>query len=231
MTYNPVSPDAAPSRTLLQMRTALNLRLGMGAQGTASPGHNDLLTSFLVEAQELLYRRYELFRTERFFSWAMVVGQRHYNFTANLEGAPIVDPRKISWVGRSTGTNSWTELACGIDPRLYTTQGNGLPSRYEIRQAIELWPAPNSAALVLRIKGDFGLLAFAADTDVTTVDHQAIALLALANAKAHFGQPDAANYMGQLTTYLGDLTAGSHHTRRYLPGGRKAVNVAPPVMV
>lgn len=72
---------------------------------------------------------------------------------------------------------------------------------------------------------------FAADTDSTTIDDRAVLLLALANAKAHYGQPDAANYMTQLTTLLGDLTAGSHQTRRYVPSYVELPPAIPPKMV
>ena len=199
------------------MRTALNLRLGMGAMGVMSPGHSGLLDSFLQEAQELLYFRYDLFRTERFYSWALVANQHFYNFSANLESASIVNPRKLTWVGISRGNTQWQRLISGISPEFYTSLSTSIPTHFEIREAIELWPTPKDATWTLRIKGDFGLGAFAVDTDKTTLDHQAIAMLSLANAKAHFGQPDAGNYMSQLTSYMHGMIAGSHQGRRYIP--------------
>ncbi|MFP3813924.1 hypothetical protein, partial [Bacillus sp. SIMBA_005] len=78
-------------------------------------------------------------------------------------------------------------------------------SHYEIRQCIELLPAPSDATWLLRVKGQFGLLPLDNDSDKTSIDPEAIFLLALANAKAHYGQPDAGNYAQQLAAYVRDL--------------------------
>ncbi len=87
-------------------------------------------------------------------------------------------------------------------------------------QQIALWPAPDRAG-ALRVKGRFGLLPFAVDTDSTTLDDEAIFLLATANFKAHLGQPDANNYMGMFSGYVDRLAANQHGTRRYIPGNRR----------
>ena len=124
----------------------------------------------------------------------------------------------VTWVGISQGDSSWQPLVCGIDPVMYGSPDAGIPSHYEIRQCIEVWPAPADATWKLRIKGHFGLLPLEADDDETTIDPEAIFLQALANAKAHYGQPDAENYAAQAASYVHSLVAGSHHTRRYVPG-------------
>ena len=43
-------------------------------------------------------------------------------------------------------------------------------------------------------------------------------LLALANAKAHYGKPDANNPVHELEVMISNLVAGSHNTARYIPG-------------
>jgi hypothetical protein len=159
----------------------------------------------------------------------MVAGTRFYDLGANADTCTKkLDPTRVRWVGISQGDGTWRPLVCGIDPLRYTTQGNSIPDSYEIRQCIEVFPAPADDTWKLRIKGDFGLLPFAADDDVTTIDPQAIKLHALAYAKAHYGQPDAANHMSALNTFLGDLTAATHLTRRYVPGERLAPPAVPP---
>lgn len=223
--YNCECDAAYPAETLADLRVKLLARLGFGAVAPAAM--TPLLNSFLAQAQTLLYRRYKLWRLERWYTWNLTAGTRFYDLDANRDTCTKkLDARQIAWVGVSQGDSQWRPLLAGIAPEFYTTQGGGIPEFYEIRQCIEVWPAPADDTWQLRIKGDFGLLPFAADTDSTTLDPEAIFLLALANAKAHYGQPDAANYMAELTTYLGDLTAGSHQTRRYLPG-----EVAAPPMV
>lgn len=338
-----------PTKTLKQLRWMLMTRLGFAAMMVPPPGMVPLLDSFLIEAQELLYRRYKVFRCERWFTWSMTQGQRFYDYKQNddavigLINAPTtvavstatsggtlaagaygyvitatnadgetlpskevtqvttgttsentvtwgavagatgyniygrtentytmlfmasvgsgtltfvdngsvtpsgnslpevntttsgcsktIDPRSVTWVGISQNDNNWRPLVCGINPLRYTSIINSIPDSYEIRQCIEIWPAPPDSTWQLRIKGYFGLLPFDRDYDFTTVDYRAVFLLALGNAKMHYGQPDANNVLGQLTTFLGDLIAGTHNTRRYIPVDDMPLNAIRPRMV
>lgn len=220
--YNCACDDDYPRTTLEAMRNRLATRLGFATQvamGILPPGMAPLLDDFIRNAQEMLYRRYSVFRMERFYVWDLEPGVRFYDFDANADSCPKrMDPRMVTWVGISQGDLSWRPLVCGIDPVMYGSPGSGIPSHYEIRQCIEVWPAPADDTWKLRIKGHFGLLPLAADSDETTIDPEAIFLQALANAKAHYGQPDAENYAAQASGYVHSLVAGSHHTRRYVPG-------------
>lgn len=179
-------------------------------------------------AQDELYRRYHVLHTEFFFTWTLEAGVNMYDIPANDErgldpGDPlfcnkILDPRHISSVEIQRG-EIWYPLICGIPPPLYSRNlWSAWPSRYEIRKCIELWPSPGDDVQYLRIKGHQELDAFEADADLSTIDDEPIYLLAVANAKAYYNQPDAPNYVAQLERYIYDVTAGSHHTMRYLPG-------------
>ena len=218
--YNCKCEDAYPRKTLAQMREFLMIRLGWAAmKNTPLPGVNDTLNSFLVDAQEQIYRQYKVFRLERFFTWPMVAGERFYDFPENEDVCTKkLDPRMVTWVGMSQDDTSWSPLVCGIRPTMYTGQVESIPTHYEIRQCIELWPAPADAAWKLRIKGAFGPAELALGADVLTVDPEAVFLQALANAKAHYSQPDAGNYAAQATAYVRSRVAESHQTRRYVPG-------------
>lgn len=218
-TYNCDCNDTSGNKTLGTLRADLAVRLGFGAQtSNLPPGMATLLNSFLIEAQELLYRRYDVLRTERFYSWALQTGVRMYDFAANDETCTKrIDPRKVTWVGVVRGS-IWTPLAMGIPPELYSMSSAGWPLRYEIRQCIEVWPPPAATEGNLVIKGHFGLEPFAADTDPTTIDDRLVFLLALSNAKAHYGRPDAGNYVQEMETMIQSLVAGTHMTKRYLPG-------------
>lgn len=222
MTYNCECDDGQPTVTLEEMRLRIARRLGFATQvamGVLPPGMADLLDDFVRSAHELLYRRYAVMRQERFFTWDLIAGQRFYDLDGNSDACDkVLDPGKVHWVGISEGDGSWRPLVCGIDPTLYTADVQGLPTHYEIRQCIELWPAPADAAWKLRIKGAFGPAELALGTDVLTVDPEAVFLQALANAKAHYSQPDAGNYAAQATAYVRSRVAESHQTRRYVPG-------------
>ncbi len=334
-----------PTKTLGQLRTQLMTRLGFAAMMVPPPGMVPLLDSFLIEAQELLYRRYKVFQCERWFTWTMSQGVRFYdlaqnddavngllqppvmgatstatvggtlaagangyvvtalnangettpstevivnttgttstatiNWTAitgatgyNVYGRTVagetfmvtlgavttwtdtgavvpganlpptenstpycdktLDPRMVTWAGISQGDMNWRPLQCGINPVRYTSLINAIPDSYEIRQCIEVWPAPPDNTWSLRIKGYFGLQQFENDNDSTSIDYRAVFLLALATAKAHYGQPDSNNIASQLVTFMGDLVAGSHQTRRYVPGAVDRSPAVPPKMV
>lgn len=327
--------DVTNNRTLKSLRDDLMRRLGWGATvNNPPPGVADMLNSFLVESQELLYRRYKVLRTERFYSWPLTQGVRLYDLPDNEESltvpAPVnaafstsgvggslaagtyyyrvsavnafgeslastgtsqvtvgatstvtvnwiaptapnaetavtgyriygrttgaelllanvglvttwiddgsltpagalptvnttaicgksLDARMITWVGMERD-DSWVPLHCGIRPELYSYNQTGWPQRYEIRQCVEVWPTPDFTAGNLIIRGHFGLESFSADTDRVTIDDRAVFLLALANAKAHYRQSDAGNYVQQLEAYLDNMVAGAHLTRRYIPG-------------
>lgn len=230
--YNCDCDDDFPTSTLAALRSRMVVRLGYAALLVPPPGLVLLINDFLYQAQILLYRKYSCFRTRRWFTWNIAPGQRFFDFGDNIDTCTkVMDPRKVVWVGISKGDNCWQELVCGINPVYYRSMQQAIPQFYDIRQCIEIWPASNSSEWQLRIKGDFGLLPFAADSDVTTIDAEAVFLLALANAKAHYEQPDAGTTMSMAMGLIGDLTAGSHFTRRYVPGVETLPNAVPPKMV
>jgi hypothetical protein len=193
----------------------------------------ELLNSFLQGAQRSLYRQYPVLRTERFYTWDMVAGTRFYDLDANADTCTKrLDPRMISWAGLSEGCDNWRSLVCGIPPECYqNADERGIPYRYEIRQCIEVWPAPDVDTYKLRIKGDFGIEPFESDDDKCTIDDEAVFLFALARAKAHYSQPDAANYQTDASNYIRNLTAGAHQTRRYVPGECVAPAMPKPIWV
>ncbi len=220
--FNCTCSDAggATYRTLGQLREALMRRLGFGNQiANPPPGITEMMNSFLYEAQYMLYNRFESLRTERFFSWPLLEGVRLYGLQNNAEDcSKRLNPDKINWVG-VVRQGIWSPLIAGINPALNSfTDVGGYPSFYAVRSCIEIWPAPSDTEGSLVIRGNFGLLPFAADNDVCTVDDSLVFNFALSNAKAHYRQPDAQNYIGQMEVLLANLVAGTHITNRYRPG-------------
>lgn len=212
--------------TLAALRRRIIVRLGFSAQAsTPPPGMAELVDDFIRSAQEMLFVRYAALRVRRWFTWRLRQGVRFYDLTANEGVCRLkLDGRKIAWAGISRGDDTWTPIRCGINPVDYTSRQAGQVYAYEVRQCIEVWPYPSDDSWFLRIKGDAGCLPLVADTDETSIDQEPLFLLALANAKAHYKQPDAGNYSSQVQTMMRDLTAASHGTRRYLPGRRPARN-------
>jgi hypothetical protein len=225
-------------RTLGELRTELLRRLGYSAQAAnPPPGMAELLTSFLQDAQRQTYRQFNVLHTERFFTWTMTPGERFYGLLNNDEDdsaamAVELDPYKVSWVGVEDLHGTWYPLIQGIPPEFYTQlqASTGWPTHYQIRGCIEVLPAPQEA-YKLRIRGHFGLLPFDDPDDVPTIDDHVVFLLALAQAKSHYGQGDAQQYYTQAMSYIQGLVAGSHHTARYVPGRRPEAPLPKPVFL
>ena len=150
-----------------------------------------------------------------------------------------LDPRQVTWVGMSQGDVSWRPLRKGVPPTAYTNQVNGIPEFYDIRQAIELWPAPRDSTWLLHMRGYFQPAPFEVDTDVATIDWQAIYLQTVADAKATikvngkplFSQDEINLARAEAKTYVGDLIAGTHGTRRYVPGEPEYLNAPRPLLL
>jgi hypothetical protein len=220
------------SETLASLRRDLLVRLGYAAQAdNPPPGMADLLDSFLQRGQKFLYRRHAALETKRYFSWTMTVGERFYGILSNEDScAKKLRPEMIesAWVEDLNGT--WIPLARGINPALFTSVDfNGLPAFYDVRQTIEVFPAP-AEAYTLHVFGRFGLMAFTEDTDYCTVDPDLLFLWALANAKNHYGQADAQDIASEAQTMLRDIIADSHGNTRYIPGAEPSVPATRPTM-
>jgi hypothetical protein len=216
-------------------------RLGYSAMATnPPPGMAELLDDFLRDAQEGLYLKNPSLRTERFFRWTMVPGISYYGIRDNDSSTDFTDMDctrhlndvsfRISWVGLEDLNNMWYPLRAGINPSYYTTaEQQGIPQLYEIRSCIEVFPVPN-AAYKLWIKGQMGLEPFIATTDRTTIYSDLVFSWALAAAKAHYGQKDAASVERSAREMLSDIISGKHLTRRYVPNVMKLPPAVEPVM-
>jgi hypothetical protein len=127
----------------------------------------------------------------------------------------VLDLREITDVGLLDGT-IWNSMIAGIDPMLFNIDQQSRPSHFEIREYVEVFPEPDQA-YTLYLKGRVSIRPFTADAHVSTVDPHVVFLNACANAKAHYGQPDARVYWEQLEALIGNLNAGSFAKERFIP--------------
>ena len=234
--FNPINyngtvvDNVVPTATLAELTSRVMVRLGFPNQAAnPPPGMTALVQDFLYSSQMYLYLRYTQLHTKRKFRWKVNPGQRFYslmdadqdNLAANQLGAqiPMIDPRKrIEWAGIQDTRNVWYPLIEGIPPQLYTMLTKPWrPARYEIRSCIEIYPMPDQTYW-LWFQAHFGLMPFTSPSDNTTIDSELVFLHALANAKSHYGQPDANNIESQAENYRLELVAASHQTAHYIPG-------------
>lgn len=234
--FNCACPEMPTFATLIALRNRMMLRLGFGAQvASPPPGMTALLNEFLISAQTFLWTKYAALFTKRLFTWQMQPTQRFYGVTGNNDdpyrNLRLDFTKGIEWSGIYDQKNTWTPLTEGIPPELYTMVTQvGRPQRYEVRECIEVFPAPD-VPYVMVLKAYITMQPFAADGDTTTLDSEVVFLHALATAKAHYGQTDAAATEKMALDYLGRLNAATHLNRRYIPGPRPLSPVVKPQMV
>lgn len=216
--------DGIQYRTLLEMRQEMLIGLGRGNQlASPGPGVSALVDQHLRNAQKRLYERASWLVAERYFSWPLLAGVRLYGISQNGEDCTKrINPNKISWVG-IVRDSIYLPLRQGIWPTLHSYDTlTGYPQRFDIRQCIEIWPAPDITEGSLVIRGNFGVQPLVADDDRATIDDALICELALGTLKRHFRQPDAADYIQMAEVMLNNLVAGTHTgMARYVPGRRR----------
>lgn len=225
-----------PRQTLLELRRRFLIHTGYAAQIANPPASAVTLANELLDsAQRYLYYKYPALRTRRMFRWSLEEGVRFYELNENDEdscGFSLNPYKAIEWVGVRDLGGTWLPMVEGINPQFYTMiEQPGIPAYYEIRQCIEILPAPSADGYELWIKGNFALAPLVVDADQTTIDSEIVVLLAIANRKATQGSPDAKNYASMVTSRLGDLTAGTHGKKKYIPGTIKLPPAAMPIFL
>jgi len=209
------------SKTLLELRQDMLIDLGYSQQLNNPPTGIVLkIDRALQRAQRFLYLEHEEYRISRYYTWEMVPGVRFYDLIANTDACTKkLSPDRIEWAGMSDG-DRWYPLGYGIPAEFYSDpQIVGRPYRYEIRQCIEVWPAPEVDTLKLRIKGEFGLLPFLVDADRTTINPDAVfnwAMYTFLNSKGETAKGET--YAALANAILDQRTAAGHGTARYVPG-------------
>lgn len=221
--------DTTGYPTLAEMRYDMLVDLGYATiASNPPPGEAAYCNLKLRQAQDTLLRRFKALRTERWFTWGLVAGEAFYDFPDNVERVDAtcdkeIDPYRITFVGTQRGTEI-VPLVHGIAPQVLGYEQQGYPTHYDVRQCIQVWPVPADTEGTLTIRGHFKPARFTQDTDRPTIPWDLVYMLALANAKAHKGQPDANNYVSQMEVMLSNYVAGTHGTRRYIPGGNLRVD-------
>lgn len=130
-------------------------------------------------------------------------------------GATVVNGT-VTFTARERRASTWMPLVHGIDPLLYTDNARSMPTHFDVREYLEVWPTPDQPYVVW-LKGHMGLKRFSEDADEATIDHEIVLLFAAAMGKAHYRQPDSDIYAQMCARMTAELTAASHGTRKYMP--------------
>lgn len=221
--FNCDCQEVSPYRTLLQLRQEFLRGTGFASQAAnPPPGMTELATFYLQMAQDFLIDSYKQVTLERFFRWTMEPGQRYYSIAEGNDAcADVLDPLKVTWVGFEDLNRTWVQLIEGIPPEFYTRvqTAPGWPSHYEIRQCIEVFPAPQ-AAYTLWVKANSSKAPFAANDSHPTMDDAAVVFMAIGMYREDYNKPGAARWKGMAKERIMQIVAGQHNTARYVPKPR-----------
>lgn len=184
-------------RTLGEMRSDIQVRLGFGMAGQAGVVNAQLIDSMLRSGQEQLYVQFDWLELKGVELRSTGVGQQFYDYPADCNVERITGIF-CSWGGQ------FHELEEGIDHRDRNFPASNIPQKYERRDQYELWPVPQ-AVYALRLEYEKTLGPFSANSDRSSLPSEIVYLHALANAKKHYRQPDADTYASQLDAVLSRL--------------------------
>jgi len=200
-------------RTLGALRAELLARLGMAGLGASGGANSALIDSFLRNGQAQLYWMQDWKRLTDYKDITTGVGQNLYDYPdSGVMGANGCsrDQRLLRIETKVSG--QFVKITEGITTSMWSTMdASGQPERFERFAQILTYPKAD-AAYTLRVWFVSDLKPFTQTEDVATLDDEMILLHALANAKAHYRQPDAQVYQGQLNALLGSLRSQTFST-------------------
>lgn len=190
-------------RTLGELRAEVLARLGMGAMGASGGASQVLIDSFLRNGQAQLYRLQDWRHLVEYEDKTLGVGQNLIDYPDGCERDRRVLRIEYPY------NEQWARLCEGITTEMWSTMDTqSYPSRYERYAQILIYPKADQIYTV-RVWYVRDLARFTEPGDNATLDDEMIFLHALANAKAHYRQPDAQTYQGQLNTLLASLRGQS----------------------
>ena len=217
-------------QTLGELRALLTQRLGFGSAGAAAGVISGTIDNFLFNAQIQLYMQADWKKLQHYADKTVGIGQHLIDYPTVIGGAPAdANPERILKI--AVKVNSlWVDLREGINTEHYSYQDrNYYPQRYERYAQIELWPKADISYTV-RIWYIRELGRFTQDADRCTIDDDLIFLHALANAKAHYRQPDADIYTRQMQSMLTQLKTKQFCNRSYRRGADSELQIRPKVI-
>lgn len=178
------------NKNLGALMTELRARLGYITSGGAASNNDQIIRSFLQEANDYCYEALEQPHYKRVAKIKMVKGERLYDYH-NDDIDEEIDPGNIQRVWLGDGENRYA-LTHGIDEAIRTFHTDlGMPERWDSYDGqLEVWPPADSNDYTLVIEYEGGKRRFEQAADLPSAPPRLVFLYALAQAKAHYRQPD-----------------------------------------
>lgn len=197
-------------RTLETLRTELLARLGMAGMGASGGANLTSIDSFLRNGQAQLYRMQDWRHLTDYQDKDLGAEQNllDYPDSGVMTGKSCARDKRILKV-ETIYSGQYLQLQEGITTDMWSTMDTlSQPIRYERYAQMLIYPKANQVYTV-RIWFIADMDPFTENDNTATLDDEMILLHALANAKAHYRQPDAPTYQGQLNTLLASLRGQS----------------------
>ena len=203
------------NRTFGECLTELKARLSFVAQGPSSNNNNPVLSSFLQEGHDYLYKKLKPTLARKKTTITITAGSFLYDFHNDIEDE-YIDPASVRSVWILIDGVQRVQLTQGVSEADREFSESSHPTRYDnLNGQIELWPIPDRI-YPLVIEYIAPQPRFSQPADRPGVPDRLILLYAIANAKAHYRHPDAqaagATFAEMLRIEQGD----QHENRRYI---------------
>ncbi len=197
-------------RTLESLRAVLAARLGMGGMGASGGATKTIFDSFLQNAQTQIYWMQDWKHLTDYEDKTLGVSQNLLDYpTVGAMGTDGCPRDKRVLRVETTYSGQFLQLHEGITTAMWSTMETlSAPARYERFSQLLIYPKANQVYTV-RVWFVADLLPFVEEDDVCTIDDEMVFLHALANAKAHYKQPDAPTYQTQLDNLLSRIRGQS----------------------
>lgn len=182
-------------KTLGEVRSDIQIRLGFGMAGQAGIVNSPLIDSFIKSAQDQLYQQFDWLHLRAVDERLTGTGQQFYDYPTdcNIE--------RVSKITVKWGTQV-IKMHEGISDGDRAYNIGGPPQKYERRDQIEIWPIPSNNEFTLRTEYIKTLGQLVNNSDRMSLPSAIVFLHALSNAKSHYRQPDAGIYASQLDNTL-----------------------------
>ena len=214
--------------TLGDKRAELLARLGFAATGASAGVVRNNIDSILRTAQKVLYEASDWVKLRKYEDLELGVNQFQLDYPVNA------NPERIKAISVDmTGNGDWSDpIPRGISPAMYSTLDNvGAPQRWEPYEQIEFYPK-NDTIRDVRVFYIKNLDRLTEDDDRFNIDDDLVLLVALADAKAHYRQPDAQIYLERSNNLLTRLKAQARSKTTFRPGDYdRDVNLVKPQVV
>jgi hypothetical protein len=182
-------------RTLGDIRTDIQTRMGFGMSGQAGIVNSTLIDSAIRSAQEQLYMQYDFVELKAVHERQTGAQQAFYDYPSDCNVERITS-FSVLWSGR------YVPLKEGITLGQRNTFTNGIPSHYERREQLEIYPVPDTSDYTLRFEYIKTLKPLVNNNDRTSIPSELVFLHAMANVSNYYRKPDAGEYASQLDAML-----------------------------